>query len=98
MKLLATPRVAWPTLVVLALALAAWVAGLALVHAGHLAGAVLATVAAYVAFTPMHDAAHRSIARARWINELAGRLAIVPLFGPFPAVRYVHLEHHNHVG
>ena len=100
MKILATPRVAWPTLLVLAAALAAWIIGIALVHTGVLAGALLATVAAYVAFTPMHDAAHRSIssraARARWINEVAGRLAIVPLFGPFPAVRYVHLEHHKH--
>ena len=93
---LTTPRIAWPTLLLLALALATWLTGIALVHAGHLAGTLLATVAAYVAFTPMHDAAHRSIARTRWINELAGRIAIIPLFGPFPAVRYIHLEHHKH--
>lgn len=93
---LTTPRIAWPTLFLLAAALATWAIGVALVHAGQLVGAVLATAGAYVAFTPMHDAAHRSIARARWINELAGRLAIVPLFGPFLAVRYVHLEHHKH--
>lgn len=93
---LTTPRIAWPTLLLLAAALATWIAGIALVHAGQFAGMVLATLAAYVAFTPMHDAAHRSIARARWINELAGRFAILPLFGPFPAIRYIHLEHHKH--
>lgn len=101
---LAAPRVAWPTLAVLAGALATWGTGVALVHTSALgdapgtalAGMLLAATGAYVAFTPMHDAAHRSVARARWINEVAGRLAIVPLFGPFPAVRYVHLEHHKH--
>ena len=93
---LATPRIAWPTLFLLAAALVTWALGIALVHAGAYAGTLLAIAGAYVAFTPMHDAAHRSIARARWINELAGRLAIIPLFGPFSAVRYVHLEHHKH--
>ena len=93
---LTAPRIAWPTLVALATALAVWSLGVALVATGHLAGALLATVGAYVAFTPMHDAAHRSIARSRWINEVAGRLAIIPLFGPFPAIRYIHLEHHKH--
>lgn len=93
---LATPRIAWPTLFLLVAALATWALGIALVHAGSYAGTLLAVAGAYVAFTPMHDAAHRSIARARWINELAGRLAIIPLFGPFTAVRYIHLEHHKH--
>jgi fatty acid desaturase len=95
-SVLATPRIAWPTLALLVAALAMWAAGIALVHAGHYAGALLATAGAYISFTPMHDAAHRSISRTRWINEVAGRLAIVPLFGPFPAVRYIHLEHHKH--
>lgn len=94
---LAAPRIAWPTLALVVVALALWATGVALVHTGTLAaGAVLAALGAYVGFTPMHDAAHRSISRARWVNELAGRLAILPLFGPFPAVRYVHLEHHKH--
>ena len=94
--LLTTPRIAWPTLALAVVALALWATGLALVHAGFLAGVLASWLGAYLAFTPMHDAAHRSISRIRWINELAGRVAIVPLFGPFTAVRYVHLEHHKH--
>jgi fatty acid desaturase len=95
--LLAAPRVAWPTIALLAVALAAWLAGVVLVERAWWLGAVLATVGAYIAFTPMHEAAHRSLAaRWRWVNELAGRLATVPLFGPFLAVRDVHLEHHKH--
>jgi beta-carotene hydroxylase len=90
---LTAPRIAWPTLALLAGALAVWSLGIAL---GGIAGLLLATLGAYVAFTPMHDAAHRSIARARWVNELAGRLAVIPLFGPFPAIRTIHLTHHKH--
>ena len=96
MKILATPRIAWPTLALLLAALGVWALGIALVHAGYYAGTLLAIAGAYVSFTPMHDAAHRSVARPRWINELVGRVAVIPLFGPFPAVRYVHLEHHKH--
>ena len=58
--------------------------------------AIVSTVAAFVAFTPLHDAAHQSISRHRWVNELVGRLCALPLLGPFTAVRYVHLEHHKH--
>ena len=56
----------------------------------------LLVVAAFAAFTPMHDAAHRSVARSRWLNEVVGRLAAPLLGAPFVAFRYVHLEHHKH--
>jgi beta-carotene hydroxylase len=96
-ELLASPRVAWPTVALLAVAFALWLAGIALVDQIWWLGTVLATLGAYIAFTPMHEAAHRSLAaRWRWVNGLAGRLATIPLFGPFLAVRYVHLEHHKH--
>jgi len=93
---LSAPRIAWPTLALLAAALAVWALGIALVDAIWPVGLALATLGAYVAFTPLHEAAHRSLARARWVNEVAGRLAGIPLVGPFLAVRYVHLEHHKH--
>jgi len=94
--ILAAPRIAWPTLFVLAGALALWALGIAVIHLAWPIGCALATLGAYVAFTPMHEAAHRSLARARWLNEVTGRLASVPLFGPFAAIRYIHLEHHKH--
>ena len=93
---LSAPRVAWPTLAVLVGALALWGFGVSLVGDHVALGVVAATIGAYLAFTPLHEAAHRSIARARWVNELAGRAASLPLLGPFSAVRYVHLEHHKH--
>jgi fatty acid desaturase len=94
--LLAAPRVAWPTLAVLAGAVATWAVGLACAHADWPLAVALCTVSAYVAFTPLHEAAHRVIARRRWVNEACGRIASVPLTGPFLAVRYLHLEHHKH--
>jgi beta-carotene hydroxylase len=94
--LFAAPRVAWPTLVALVAALALWIAALALAAAHPVLAVALGTTGAYIAFTPLHEAAHRSLARARWVNELVGRVASLPLLGPFPAIRHLHLEHHKH--
>lgn len=91
------PAWSWPTLALWAVALACWLGG-ALAVASGLAwgGGAAMALGGYLAFTPMHDAAHRSVARRAWVNEVVGRLAAVTLFGPFPAFRYVHLEHHKH--
>jgi len=96
MTVLSAPRFAWPTLAVLVAALALWALAFALPVPF---GLPIATLAAYAAFTPLHEAAHRSIAcrPARTaLTELAGRLAAIPLLAPFLAVRYIHLEHHKH--
>lgn len=94
---------AWPTLL---LALASWLIGLGVLGLA-LSGAVTSGVgylgltcglwvAAFIAFTPMHDAAHRSVTKRRGLNELVGWLTGVLLLAPFPAFRWVHLEHHKH--
>ena len=96
--LLRAPRIAWPTLVLTALAVGGWLGAVGLGLAGLLPPLVaiaLASVCAYATFSPMHDAAHRSVARARWVNEVAGRIAGLPLLAPFPAFRWMHLEHHK---
>jgi fatty acid desaturase len=93
---LTAPRVAWPTIALLVAALATWLLGLAWARVAWPLGLAVCTVAAYVAFTPLHEATHRTIARARWVNEVFGRLASLPLLGPFPVVQFVHLEHHKH--
>jgi len=97
--LLRAPAVAWPTIALAFAATGLWAAAGALALLGVLPPAVgfgLATLAAYAAFTPMHDAAHRSVGRARWLNEAVGRLASLPLLAPFPAFRAMHLAHHKH--
>jgi len=98
-KMLIAPRVAWPTLLVLAAAIGCWAAGFWLGASHRVPAAVavaLATLGAYAAFTPLHEAAHRSLARSWALCEILGRVAAVPLLGPFAVVRRLHLEHHKH--
>lgn len=96
-RLLSRVELALPTLALCAAALALWAAGGALVVAGHpVAGLLVAALGAYLGFTPMHDAAHQSVGRHKALNAVVGRLAALPLAAPFPAFRYVHLEHHKH--
>lgn len=57
----------------------------------------LSVFAVFVAFTPMHDAAHWAVSsKYRWINELVGHLAGIPSQAPFYGFRYCHLQHHKH--
>jgi fatty acid desaturase len=64
------------------------------------AALVLWSVAAYVSFTPMHDASHGSIATGRSpyraLNGIIGRACAMTLCAPFAAFRYLHLQHHKY--
>ncbi len=53
-------------------------------------------VAIYVCFTVMHDSMHRTAHESRFINDLLGRLAALPLAATMPLFRAVHYEHHSH--
>ncbi|MEQ9322234.1 MAG: fatty acid desaturase, partial [Polyangiaceae bacterium] len=90
---------AWPTLLLSAAVTALWVAAttLALLDVIPMALALaLNVVAAFGAFTPMHDASHRSVSATATVNAFVGRLSSLLLIAPFPAFRWVHLEHHKH--
>ncbi|MEW6734271.1 MAG: fatty acid desaturase [Acidobacteriota bacterium] len=96
---LSMPKVAWPTLFLALGCLSLWITSLLLSLKGTIPmtlGLVLAAVCAFISFTPMHDSAHRTLARIRWLNEVMGRVCALVLMFPFPALRYVHLEHHRH--
>ncbi len=56
------------------------------------------TIVIYALFTPMHDASHGSIGRQeyRWINNIIGHLSSFAFPVPFPAFRYIHLQHHKY--
>jgi beta-carotene hydroxylase len=90
---------AWPTLVLAGVAISLWLAAMAAASLELVplwcAGA-LAAVCAFVAFTPMHDSAHRSLSRYRLLNDTIGRASSVLLAAPYAAFRHVHLEHHKH--
>ena len=94
--------VAWPTLllalVVIALEAGAW--SLCLLGALPLwAGALVCTLATYLAFTVVHEASHGNVhgdVRAmRGVGELAGWVCALPLLAPYPAFRVLHLRHHS---
>ena len=97
--LLRVPIVAWPTVFLCAAAVLAWSGSLALGATGTLPWLItvpLSAVAAFVCFTPLHDATHRSVGKDPLINGIVGRLCSVPLVGPYPAFRHLHLSHHRH--
>ncbi|MGB7442391.1 MAG: fatty acid desaturase [Coleofasciculaceae cyanobacterium] len=43
-----------------------------------------------------HDCGHRSFANRRWVNNLVGHLAFLPLIYPFHGWRILHNFHHTH--
>ena len=43
-----------------------------------------------------HDCGHRSFANRRWVNDLVGHLAFLPLIYPFHSWRILHNHHHAH--
>ncbi len=94
---LSAVRIAWPTLL---LSSCAWLCFLGAIMVGWTLSWLLAVplfcLSGFIAFTPMHDAAHKSVAKARWVSELVGRASGALLLAPFPAFRWIHLEHHKH--
>jgi ferredoxin-NADP reductase/fatty acid desaturase len=58
------------------------------------------SVAIYAAFTPLHDATHRTVSGNRAFNDLLGTISC---FALLPGIttriyRYLHLEHHRFTG
>jgi hypothetical protein len=58
--------------------------------------------AAYLAFSPMHDATHSSIATVKsghgYLNYLVGSVSGWMFPMPFEAFKWMHLQHHIHNG
>ena len=94
------PRIAWPTLALLVVAVGLWVSS-SLLWLGDLwpwwITIPVNAVASYLAFTVSHDAAHHAAAADTRINRLIGRVA-TPFFAPhasFPTWRFIHMQHHR---
>ena len=93
------PSIAWPTVVLAlacVLATASALIGAAIGALPTLAAGTIVFAAAFAAFTPMHDASHRSVSRHGWLNGVVGRACSLVLLAPYAAFRYVHLQHHKH--
>ena len=56
--------------------------------------------AVYMAFTPLHDATHRSLSGNRWLNDSIGTVSCLLLLPGITTriYRYLHLEHHRYAG
>eukprot|EP00931_Biecheleriopsis_adriatica_P047818 TRINITY_DN275_c0_g1_i1.p1 TRINITY_DN275_c0_g1~~TRINITY_DN275_c0_g1_i1.p1 ORF type:complete len:331 (-),score=41.73 TRINITY_DN275_c0_g1_i1:75-1022(-) len=96
------PTIAWPTVLLAIVSIALWLGS---AWAGIVLSAPLwitfplSTLSIYMAFTPMHDATHSSVARHpyRWVNESVGWLCSVPFFAaPHSIFRWLHLRHHKY--
>ncbi len=56
---------------------------------------LLSAVGIHLAFTIWHEAAHRTVDRRGWVNDLVGVIGIFPYMAPFFIQKYVHLQHHS---
>ncbi|WP_293373025.1 fatty acid desaturase [Nevskia sp.] len=98
-----TGEVAWPTVLLVVLVLAAYIANLALFASGLLplwAAIPICAVLTYLSYTPLHEAAHGNIHggqdRWQWLNDLCGYL-VAPLISiPFSTHRVEHFTHHRY--
>lgn len=63
-------------------------------------GCLVNILCASIALLPSHEAQHDNIARPgtklRWLNELVGRVSLIPLAGPYRAFKITHLGHHRY--
>lgn len=94
------PRIAWPTIILLVAAFSlftgstwAYIEGVLPLFAAILINAV----AAYMSFTPVHEASHGSVSSNSRLNDWVGRISTV-LLAPIPffrTFRFMHAQHHR---
>lgn len=94
------PTVAWPTLILWLFAALLWVGSTWAAVQGELAygwALLINAWATFLAFTVLHDAAHRAMSTKQWLNATMGQLSVIFLT-PAPAFtffRFVHMQHHR---
>src|SRR4051812_35705727 len=91
---------AWPTVLLFAGAVAAWLGSTAAALADVWpwpVSTVVNAVSAYLLFTVAHDASHHSASSHAPLNRWLGRIA-TPFFAPeasFSVFRFIHMQHHR---
>ena len=94
------PKIAWPTILLVFIAYSLFGASTYAYLQGNLTlvwSVVLNSIAAYISFTPTHEASHHAVSSNRHLNDWIGRVATalqspVPFFRSF---RYIHMQHHR---
>ncbi len=95
--------VAWPTIVMVAVVLAAFAANLWLFSAGILplwAATLIFAALTYMSYTPLHEAAHGNIHGGNdsleWLNDLCGFLVAPIIAIPYASHKVEHFTHHRY--
>jgi fatty acid desaturase len=99
-RLTSAPKVAWPTVAVLAYVVGGVASVDVLAISGTIplwGGTLLNVVAMYPFFHVMHDSMHRSASSNVRLNDWMGRLALfaVGSMGTLETIRYSHMAHHR---
>ena len=96
------PLIAWPTLLLAVFCFVGLWFSTSAVLEGALAGyqgVLLHILLFYLAFTPMHDAAHGAISGGRsgfgWVDSVVGWSCCLLFFSPFAGFRRLHRRHHS---
>jgi len=95
-------HVAWPTVLLVMTTFSLYFALPIMVYLDILPlwlGALLMIFAVYANYTALHEAVHSAVCGSqthfRWLNEVVGYLAAVPMFIPFSCHRFEHFLHHK---
>ena len=98
-----TGGLAWPTVLLVALVLIAFVANLWLFAAGQVplwAATLIYAALTYMSYTPLHEAAHGNIhgshKRLQWLNDLCGYLVAPLIMVPYSTHKVEHFTHHRY--
>ncbi|MCW4354443.1 fatty acid desaturase [Hoyosella sp. YIM 151337] len=94
------PYVSLPTLALWVGSLALWIFATWLVLGAGVTAWVtvpLHAIVTFTMFTVLHETTHHAAGRKTWVNEALGRLSVpfVAVYGAFPLIRYIHIEHHR---
>lgn len=94
--------IAWPTVILSLFIVLSYVATSAMVYYKTLplwSLCCIHIILSYLAFTPMHEAAHNNIHGQqkgwKWLNEAIGWFMSIPSLAPFSLFRTLHLKHHG---
>jgi len=98
-----TGAVAWPTVLLVALVLSAFVANFWLFSVGLVplwAATLIYAALTYMSYTPLHEAAHGNIhgshERLQWLNDLCGYLVAPLIMIPYSTHTVEHFTHHRY--
>ncbi len=92
------PKIAWPTLGILALSYVVWFSSLILYLKGSITlvpAMIIAIVAGYMVFTVAHDSVHEAVFGSEGLNYLSGLAVGLLLASPYSGFRVLHLAHHD---